>query len=66
VTAIIIPFPSRHPFHVRIEREDGSGAWLVVCRDHGWLCGSRHEAAREAREIAAGHGVVVVENRARS
>ena len=47
-----LPFSS-----VRIEREDA--AWLVIAKDHGWLFGSHREATKEAREIAAGHGVAV-------
>jgi hypothetical protein len=61
MTAIIIPFPTRGPFAVCIEREDE--AWLVIAKDHGWLFGSHHEATKEAREIARGFGVAVVEKR---
>jgi hypothetical protein len=61
MTARIIRFPSRGPFSVRVEREEG--AWLVICRRHGWLHGSWREAITEAAEIARGFGVVVVEAR---
>jgi hypothetical protein len=59
VSAHVIPFPMRGPFAVRIERE--GPAWLVVARDHGWLCGSRSSALATAEDIARGHGVHVVE-----
>lgn len=50
MTARIIPFPQRAPFAVRIERE--GAAWLVVCRDHGWLHGDRGAAIADANAIA--------------
>ena len=59
MTAKIIPFPARGPFAVRIEREREGQAWLVICRSHGWLFGSRREAVAEAQEIARGFGVAV-------
>ena len=40
MSAVILPFPI---FHVRIVRE-GPG-WLAICRDHGWLHGSRADAS---------------------
>jgi hypothetical protein len=55
----IIPFPARGPFAVRLERE--GNAWLIVCRQHGWLCGSRPDALGQATEIARGFGVAVME-----
>jgi hypothetical protein len=55
----IIPFPSRGPFSVRIERE--GLAWLVICRNYGWAYGSQHEALADAQEIAGGFGVAIVE-----
>jgi hypothetical protein len=61
MTARILPFPTRGPFDVRIEPE--GAAWLVVCREHGWLFGSCREALDEAREIARGFGVGVAEVR---
>jgi hypothetical protein len=57
MTAQMISFPQRDPFVVRIEREDV--AWLLICRDHGWMHGSLCEAIAEARAIAAGFGVPV-------
>ena len=57
MTARIIPFPQRAPFAVRIERE--GPAWLVTCRDHGWLHGDRDAAIADANTIARGFGVVV-------
>jgi hypothetical protein len=59
MTAKILPFPPRGPFAVRIERE--GQAWLVVCRNHAWLHGSRREAVAEATELASGYGVQVNE-----
>ena len=53
----IINFPVRGPFLVRIERE--AEAWLVICRSHAWLFGSRHAAMTEANGIARGFGVAV-------
>jgi hypothetical protein len=58
MNAILLKFPERGPFAVRIERE--GAAWLVVARDHGWLHGSHHEAMADAERIARGFGVVVV------
>jgi hypothetical protein len=57
MSARILPFPARGPFTVRVERE--AEAWLVICRQHGWLFGSRREAITEASEIARGFGVAV-------
>jgi hypothetical protein len=56
-TAQIISFPPRGPFVVRILR-DGV-AWLVVCRDHGWLHGGLDHAIDDADEIAEGFAVEV-------
>ena len=53
MTARIIPFPQRGPFSVHIMR-DGE-AWLVVCRDHGWL----HSNINDAIDIAVGFAVQV-------
>jgi hypothetical protein len=57
MTARIIQFPQRGPFAVHVERE--GAAWLVVCRDHGWLHGDRREALEDAQDIADGFGVAV-------
>jgi hypothetical protein len=58
----VLAFPPRGPFAVRIEREQT--AWLVICRDHGWLHGDRQAAVEEALELARGYLVsVVVGNR---
>jgi hypothetical protein len=59
MTAQIIQFPIRLrvPFVVRVERE--GEAWLVVCRDHGWLYANCREAIANAEDIAHGFGVVV-------
>ena len=60
MTARVLKFPERGRFAVRIEREDA--AWLVICRDHGWLHGSHHEALADAEWIARGFGVAVEVN----
>jgi hypothetical protein len=59
MTAAILKFPQRGPFAVTICREDE--AWLVVCRQHGWLCGDSSEARTIAESTARGFGVAVVE-----
>lgn len=53
----IIPFPQRGPFVVSVMR-DGA-AWLVVCREHGWLYGNRDHALDDAGDIAEGFAVQV-------
>jgi len=60
MTARILQFPPIGPFTVHVERE--GVAWLVICRDHGWLHGSRLEALAVANTIARGYGVAVVEH----
>jgi hypothetical protein len=55
----ILKFPQRGPFAVTICREDE--AWLVVCRQHGWLFGSNKEAVAEAHRTARSFGVSVIE-----
>jgi hypothetical protein len=57
MSAIILPF-----LFVRIAREHP--AWLVICRDHGWLCGSHAEAAADARWLASNHGVPCIDRSA--
>ena len=57
MTARIIPFPQRGPIAVRVVR-DGE-AWLVVCRDHGWLHGDLDHALDAAAEISDGFAVSV-------
>ena len=59
VIADILAFPPRGPFAVRILREDE--AWLVVCRENGWLHGDRNAALHDARAIAHSFGVGVTE-----
>jgi hypothetical protein len=59
MTAVILPFPV---FHVRIARE--GPAWLVICRDHGWLHGSRADAAADTRWLANNHGVPILDRSA--
>lgn len=46
------------PFVVRVEREQE--AWLVTCRDHGWLHSDRLTAIEDANFIARGFGAAVV------
>ncbi len=59
MSADILPFPV---FHVRIAREEV--AWLVICRDHGWLHGSHADAAADARWLARNHGVPCIDRSA--
>jgi hypothetical protein len=54
---MILKFPPRGPFAVRVEPEGDGGGWVVIARSHGWLCGDRGAALRDAREIADGFGV---------
>lgn len=56
----VIQFPQRGPFAVRVER-DGV-AWIVVCRDHGWLHGDERNAIRDAESIAHTFGVGVAKD----
>jgi hypothetical protein len=57
LTAQIIPFPQRGPFTVHVVC-DGV-AWLVVCRDYGWLHSNFRDAFIDAVDIASGFGVAV-------
>lgn len=57
MAARIIHFPPRAPFSVYVGRE--GAAWLVICRDHGWLHGSWRDAIADAVEIARGLGAPV-------
>jgi hypothetical protein len=57
MTAQVIRFPVRRSVVVRIERE--GPAWLVVCRDHGWLHGDYRAAVTDANTIARGFGTVM-------
>jgi hypothetical protein len=54
---VVAPLRQREPFVVRIIRD--AEAWLVVCRDHGWLHGDYRAAIADAKEIARGFGVAV-------
>jgi hypothetical protein len=60
MTARIISFPPRRSVSVRIMRE--AEAWLVICREHGWLHGSRDAALADANEIAEEFGFAIREN----
>lgn len=55
----ILPFPTRGPFEIRIEREAGADGWMVIARSHAWLHGDFYAAKAEARIIARGFGVSV-------
>jgi hypothetical protein len=57
MSARVILFPQRAPLVVRVERE--GPAWLVTCRNHGWLHGDRSAAIADANTIARGFGVVI-------
>jgi hypothetical protein len=56
MSAIILKFPRRGPFHVDVVPEADGDGWLVIARSHGWLFGDRDIAL----EIAAGFGVTVM------
>jgi hypothetical protein len=58
-SAVILPFPPRGPFAVRVEREQDSEGWLVIARNHGWVHGDRRAALDDAKKIAAGYGTTV-------
>jgi hypothetical protein len=58
-TGVILPFPARGPFAVRVECESDGDEWLVLARNHGWLHGDRCAALRDAYQIARGFGVAV-------
>jgi hypothetical protein len=60
MTARIIEFPPPRSFSVRIMRE--AKAWLVLCRENGWLHGDRTAALVDAAEIAAGFNLTVKED----
>ena len=59
MTAAILPFPA---YHVCIARE--GPAWLVICRDHGWLHGGRADASANACWLAKNHGVSIIDRSA--
>ena len=56
MTARILQFP---PFVVRLAEEDE--AWLVICREHGWLHGFRADASANAYWLAKNHGVPIID-----
>jgi hypothetical protein len=60
MTASVIRFPARRVRSVRILH--GPHGWLVAWRDRGWLHGTRSAALADAREIAAAHGVDVLDD----
>lgn len=55
MSATLLQFPDRGPFTVSVTRE--SAAWLVTCREHGWLHGDERSAVNDALDIARGFGV---------
>ena len=59
MTAHILQFP---PFVVRLSEVDE--AWLVICREHGWLHGSRADASANAYWLAKNHGVPIIDRSA--
>jgi hypothetical protein len=59
MTAQLLQFPSRGPFNVAIYHQDD--AYLVVCRQHGWLHTCSAAARAEAQDLASAFGVAVVE-----
>jgi hypothetical protein len=60
VAAIILQFPFRGPFTVRVEREAGTDGWLTLADACGSLHGDYASALREAHEIAASCGLAVI------
>jgi hypothetical protein len=56
MSATVLRFPV---FAIRVERADD--AWLVICREHGWLYGSRSEATADAIWLAANHGAPILD-----
>lgn len=52
-------FPMRRSLAVWITRDDLG--WLVIAGSHGWLFGSRDEAAEEARWLSCNRGYPIRE-----
>jgi hypothetical protein len=59
MSAVILRFPNRGPFAVRVEHEVDGDGWMVIACDHAWLHGGRNGAILDADQIAAGFGVSV-------
>jgi hypothetical protein len=55
MVADVISFPMRRSLAIWITR-DGP-AWIVLAGEHGWLHGSRDEAAADARWLARNLGL---------
>jgi hypothetical protein len=63
MTEVILKFPARGVFAanaVHVERERGTDGWLTLADACGSLHGDFASALREAHEIAASCGLVVV------
>jgi hypothetical protein len=53
----VLRFPPRAIHSILIIPERDSGAWLVLARANGWICGSVREARREAEWLSANLGL---------
>lgn len=58
-SAEIIQFPPRCSAAIWITREDS--AWLVLSGAHGWICGDRETARREATWLSQNRDLPVRE-----
>jgi hypothetical protein len=61
MSAIILKFPPRNRFDIRVEREADGPGWLTLTHDrqHGWLHADFDGAQQDAGVIASGYGVAV-------
>jgi hypothetical protein len=64
----ILQFPSSRAFAVRIERERDGQGWLVRTHDceNSWLHGDFGGALRDARDVAATFGAIVISSAGRA
>jgi hypothetical protein len=60
MTAAIVQFPKRSRRAVCVERDRNSGEWLVIHGVNAWMHASRHDALKEAAELAALWGAAVM------
>jgi len=67
MSAIILKFPSRNRFDVRVERERNNLGWFVLLPDRSfsWLHGSFQGAFSDACELAADLKVAVTSSAGR-
>jgi hypothetical protein len=62
-SAIILKFPIRDPFVVRVEREQDGEGWFVIARSNGWAHGDFDSAIDDARFVVTTHGVTAWSSR---